>query len=186
MDGNTTVENVVINVAIITGVLGKSIPIYKGMDRPMVGEKPDVSAHHGGDGFGGAQKNWIKAANMDNIQKEHAALGIIKHVNEEYEKGNQIGVFTIGPMSNLAMAIRLDSSIVDKISKVYVMGGTVYGFGNITLTSEFNFRADPEAAKICVSTFKYIHLLPWETAYNFHVTEEGRFKISQGRVLILF
>jgi purine nucleosidase len=154
------------------------------MDRAIVVDKLDISAIHGGDGFGGAQKNWIKAANMDNIQTEHAVNGIIKHVNEEHAKGNIVGIFTIGPMSNLAMAIRLDPSIIDKISKVYVMGGTVHGWGNITLTGEYNFRADPEAAKICISSFKNIHLLPWETAYNFQVTEEGTFNTPQSRVLI--
>jgi inosine-uridine nucleoside N-ribohydrolase len=54
------------------------------------------------------------------------------------------------------------------------MGGTVNGWGNITATAEFNFRCDPEAAKICIGSFKYIHLLPWETAYNFKVTKEGK------------
>jgi inosine-uridine nucleoside N-ribohydrolase len=108
VDGNTSIDNVVKNVSIIAGVLGKKIPIYRGMDGPIVATKEDASAYHGTDGFGNAQEKWLKAADKDNIKDEHAANAIIKHVHEEHEKGNEVGVFTIGPMSNLAMAIRLD------------------------------------------------------------------------------
>jgi len=161
------------NVSIITGITNKSVPIYKGMDGAIVAEKSDASAYHGGDGFGNSQEKWLHAANKENIQEEHAVNAIIKHVNEEVEKGNTVGVFTIGPMTNLAMAIRLSPEIISKLSSVYVMGGTVNGYGNMTLSGEFNFISDPEAAKICFDSFKKTYLLPWETAYNFIVTKEG-------------
>jgi purine nucleosidase len=164
---------VVKNVAIITGVTKRKIPIYKGMNGPIVKTKIGAAAYHGTDGFGGVQQDWIHLADMENVQEEHAALGIIKHVHEESDKGHEVGLFSVGPMSNLAMAVRLDPTIVPKITYVYVMGGTVNGWGNLTLTGEYNFHADPEAAKVCIGTFQMTHLLPWETAYNFVVTREG-------------
>jgi purine nucleosidase len=148
VNGNTTIDNVVKNVSIITGVLGKKVPIYKGMERPIVKDIEDASAYHGTDGFGGVQDVWLEYADTDNIKKGHGANAIIKHVHEEHKNGNEIGVFTIGPLSNLGMAIRLDHSIIPLIDKFYCMGGTVNGWGNITLTNEFNFHCDPEAAKI--------------------------------------
>ena len=139
VDGNTTVDNVVKNVAILTGAAKKDIPIYEGVNGPIVKAKKDASAYHGTDGFGGKQEQWMHIAAMQNVKKEHAVNAIIKHVNEEHEKGNEVGVFTVGPMTNLAMAVRMDPSIITKIKHVYVMGGTVNGWGNMTLTGEFNF-----------------------------------------------
>jgi purine nucleosidase len=174
VDGNTSVDNVVKNVAILTGVKNKKVPIYKGMNGPIIKTKRDASAYHGSDGFGHKQEDWLNAADLDNIQKEHAVNAIVKHVNEEHNNGNEVGVFTVGPMSNLAMAIRMDPDIIQKIKHVYVMGGTVNGWGNMTLTGEFNFLSDPEAAKICIGSFQMTHLLPWETAFNFQVTDDGK------------
>ena len=174
VDGNTTVDNVVKNVAILTGAAKKDIPIYEGVNGPIVKAKKDASAYHGTDGFGGKQEQWMHIAAMQNVKKEHAVNAIIKHVNEEHEKGNEVGVFTVGPMTNLAMAVRMDPSIIAKIKHVYVMGGTVNGWGNMTLTGEFNFLSDPEAAKICIASFKMTNLLPWETAFNFQVTDDGK------------
>lgn len=167
-------DNVVRNTSIITGVTNKSVPIYKGMNGPIVKCKRDASAYHGTDGFGNSQKDWLSEANTDNIKDEHAVNAIIRLVHEENENGNEVGVFTIGPLTNLGMAIRLDPDIIPKINHVFVMGGTVNGWGNMTLTGEFNFLSDPEAAKICIGSFKMTHLLPWETAYNFQVTEDGK------------
>ena len=119
VNGNTSIDNVVTNVAIITGVLGKKVPIYKGMERPMVKEIEDAAAYHGSDGFGGIQEAWLDQADTENIKSEHAVNAIINHVHEETKNGNEVGVFTIGPVSNLAMAIRMDNSIVPLISKYY-------------------------------------------------------------------
>lgn len=177
VDGNCTVDNVVRNTSIITGVAGKNVPIYKGMSGPIVKTKRDASAYHGVDGFGNCQKKWLHRAKTENIQDEHAVSAIIRLVHEENEKGNEVGVFTIGPMTNLAMAIRMDPDIIPKIQHVFVMGGTVNGWGNMTLTGEFNFLSDPEAAKICIGNFPMTHLLPWETAYNFQVTNDDKKRI---------
>lgn len=166
-------DNVVRNVSIITGVTGKLVPIYKGMSSPILMPKFGAAHSHGDDGFGGAQEEWTGSASETNVMKEHAVNAIIKHVHEEHSKGNDVGICAIGPLSNIAIAIRMDPDIVPKIKHVYIMGGTANGWGNLTLTGEYNFVADPEAAKIVVSTFQMIHLLPWETSANFHVTEEG-------------
>ena len=174
VNGNTEVDNVIKNVAILTGVKGKDVPIYKGMALPIVRDPIDGSPYHATDGFGGKQAEWLHRAKLENISKEHAVDAIIRIVNEEHDKGNEVGIWAVGPLTNVALAMRMDPTIVDKITYVYIMGGTIYGFGNYTLTAEFNFATDPEAAKIVVNGFKKIHLLPWETASNFHVTLEDQ------------
>ena len=58
------------------------------------------------------------------------------------------------------------------------MGVTIKGWGNMTLTGEFNFYADPEASRIVYENFKMIQLLPWETADEFIITEEDKIKLT--------
>lgn len=176
--GNAHVEDVVKNVSIIVGLCKSNVPIYKGMAIPLVEKALHIADIHGSDGFGNCQekyKDWIQE---QNIQEEHAALAIIKHVNEEYEKGNKPCIATIGPLTNLAMAIRLDSTLPDKVEKFYCMGGTYKGWGNITYGGEYNFMYDPEAAHIVIKSMKMTHLLPWETAYDFNITKKDRELLS--------
>lgn len=52
------------------------------------------------------------------------------------------------------------------------MGGTYKGIGNITLTTEINFRKDPEAIAMVLKEFKGIKLIPWETCKELEINKE--------------
>src|SRR4051812_20059011 len=68
----------------------------------------------------------------------------------------------LGPMTNLALAVRLDPSIATKVQKIVFMGGTSAGKGNSSPTGEFNVLADPEAAQIVLDSFRVrLHLVIW-------------------------
>ena len=120
------------------------------------------------------QEKFIEFSDSSLIKSEHASLAIIRHVHEETAKGFKVSLAFIGPLTNIALAVWLDPSIVPKIDKFYVMGGTYKAWGNMSLTGEFNLWTDPEASRIVWETFPYIHLLPWEVADDFEVTEEDR------------
>jgi len=59
------------------------------------------------------------------------------------------------------------------------MGGTYKGWGNMTLTGEFNLWTDPEASRIVYESFPFIHLLPWEVADDFIVSAEDRERLFE-------
>lgn len=80
-----------------------------------------------------------------NIEKEHAVLAIIRLV-KEYPK--QITLITLGPMTNLAMAIQLDPSITRNLVQIISMGGLLDTLGNVGPTTEFNLVNDPESVDI--------------------------------------
>jgi len=103
--------------------------------------------------------------------KENAVLALIRIINEEYSKGHKVCLAFIGPLTNIALAMRIDNSLHTKIHKFYAMGGTYKGWGNMSLTGEFNLWTDPEASRIVFETIPYIYLLPWEVADDFVVTE---------------
>jgi purine nucleosidase len=84
----------------------------------------------------------------------------------------------LGPLTNLALAIRLDPQLPELITRLVVMGGAVHGQGNSTPVAEFNFFADPESAAIVFGAgFAETWLLPWETSlrYTLPWDEYGRF-----------
>ena len=174
VSGNTGIENVVKNVGILTGIKGRTdIPIFKGCGHPLVKEIINVGDIHGADGFGGQQEKYSEYIG-DNLQEEHAVNAIIRIANEEVAAGRKINIATDGPLTNLAMAIRLDPTLPSKVDKYYCMGGTIQAWGNITLSGEFNFYADPEAARIVYENMPMIHQSPWEAAEDFFVTDEDK------------
>ncbi|KAK7065655.1 hypothetical protein SK128_012794, partial [Halocaridina rubra] len=77
---------------------------------------------------------------------------------------DEVIMAALGPLTNLAMAVRLDPSFFSHFTQIYVMGGNTTGEGNITVAGEFNFTCDPEAAKVVLEEVERpIHVTPWET-----------------------
>src|SRR5262249_4863059 len=75
--------------------------------------------------------------------------GAIEFLASEIERHpGEITVLAIGPMTNLALALRLKPSIETKIKRLVFMGGNVRVPGNVSRAAEFNFWFDPEAARI--------------------------------------
>lgn len=174
VSGNADVSYVVKNVAIIQGLKGTSIPIYEGCARPILKKMRYATEYHGIDGFGNQQEKFIDKATLELIQKEHAVNALIRIAQEESAKGTKLGLISVGPVTNLGMACRLDTKFATYFEKYYCMGGTVNGWGNMSFTGEFNLWADPEASRIVFEDFKLVHLLPWETADEFVVSDSEK------------
>jgi purine nucleosidase/non-specific riboncleoside hydrolase len=68
----------------------------------------------------------------------------------------------IGPLTNLALALRLEPAIVHGIGRLTIMGATLYGRGNTTPAAEFNIYADPEAASVVFGAEIDTIVVPWE------------------------
>lgn len=81
---------------------------------------------------------------------EHAALAMIR-LSKEYP--GEITLVCLGPLTNLALACKLDEGLPGKFKDFLWMGGTTRAKGNVSLTSEFNVHKDPEAAHIVLSAF---------------------------------
>lgn len=71
----------------------------------------------------------------------------------------------IGPLTNIALLFKMYPHVIPQIKSLQIMGGNIYGVGNITRCAEFNFWFDPEAAQIVINEAKCpMYLLPWEPA----------------------
>jgi purine nucleosidase len=78
-----------------------------------------------------------------------------------------ITLVMLGPLSNIAVALRQDPSIAQAVSECVIMGGTGQGHGNITPVAEYNFWADPEAAKIVFESGMSIKMVGWDISRTY-------------------
>lgn len=162
--GNTSVENVCKNTLRVLQVCNKlEIPVFKGASKPILGHEIKGGNFHGLDGFGDAPDP--NAPSLDMIQKEGAVSAMIRIINEN---AGQVSVVATAPLTNLALAIRIDPTIPSKLKGLYIMGGNTESRGNTTVCGEFNFAADPEAAYIVLNDYLCpIYLACWEfTCYS--------------------
>ena len=134
-------------------IAGRSdIPVFMGANRPLVHEKTDWDTTVHGKWWsndppvappGGFAKT--------KAQKESAVDFIIRTVNAN---PGQITIIALGPLTNIATAIRQEAGLAQKIKKINIMGGAIGsldgGGGNVTPNAEFNFWVDPEAAQVVI------------------------------------
>ncbi|VDM24238.1 unnamed protein product [Toxocara canis] len=146
------------------------VPIYKGAFEPLVamtGRVTDESLLFGKDGIGDKPDNFPKVEQEDFIKHDSskpAALALIELLKQH----NDVTLVCIGPLTNIALAMKLDADFVRRPKEMVIMGGNIYGVGNISCryTSEFNFGGDPEAAHIVLAKMECpITLVPWEACF---------------------
>lgn len=117
-------------------------PVYKGLDKMLLKELIYAHETHGNDGMGdiGLVPKRLKAQEGNGVLKMLECL-------RNSEKG-EIDIIALGPLTNIAMAIRLDYEAMQKAGRIVIMGTAGLGAGNVTPVAEFNIWQDAEAAKI--------------------------------------
>ncbi|XP_053381444.1 pyrimidine-specific ribonucleoside hydrolase RihA-like isoform X2 [Mercenaria mercenaria] len=158
--GNADAKQVGLNVLRILKVADKlDIPVFVGCNDPLLGDKKPASDYHGSDGFGDAPDK--EAPDESLLQSEHAVTALVR-LAKEHE--GEMTLVCIGPLTNVAMAIRMDGTFGSRLKGCYIMGGNHEGKGNMTTSAEFNFYSDPEAAYVVLNQLKSpITIVTWET-----------------------
>jgi len=144
VSGNQTLEKTLRNTLNVVQHLELDIPVYSGMGVPIVRDRFNAGEIHGETGLDGPVFGELHIKQKE----EHAVNFIIRTLRESNEK---ITIVPTGPMTNVAMALRMAPDIKDKIERISLMGGA-FGLGNYTPAAEFNVYADPEAAHIVFSS----------------------------------
>lgn len=154
--GNVGLKHTVANALKLCEIAGRSdIPVFAGCPEPLLHAAPDAADVHGADGFGDI--GYEQAAHA--AEEEHAAQAIIRL---SHEHAGRLLLVALGPLTNVALALKLDPSLPSRVQRLVVMGGAVNGRGNITPFAEFNTHFDPEAAHIVFEAFETFDLSDWE------------------------
>lgn len=166
-------------------------PVFAGMARPLLRE-PFLSHHiHGADGMG--DMHFSPPALK---QEQLHAVDAIIHYAEMY--AGELEIVTLGPLTNLAMAVLKSPTLIEKIKHVYIMGGAGLTPGNITPLAEFNFYVDAEAADIVIKSGLALTVVGWEIGmgeafineydmdYLNKLSSLGRFTVRCNKALMEF
>lgn len=138
--GNVEVEKTTRNALQVCEIANLlDVPVAMGMNQPMVRQRKTAPSIHGDSGMEGP----ILPEPTMSIVDEHAVDLIVRTLLQADEK---ITLVPTGPLTNIAMAIRREPAILEKIEEIVIMGGG--SFGNWTPAAEFNIYVDAEAAKV--------------------------------------
>jgi purine nucleosidase len=139
--GNVGLEATTANALRVGEYIGmRDVPVAAGSAGPLLGPVIDARHVHGASGLGGAR---IPAA-ASGPAAGHAVDYLIDAISAE---PGEITLIAIGPLTNIALAVRRHPALISQVRNFVIMGGSA-GRGNVTPAAEFNIAADPEAAAI--------------------------------------
>ena len=158
--GNASTKQTTRNaLAVLELAKASHVPVYKGCDVPLVKESLLSPETHGNQGLGYAQLPEPAAQ----AQSQHASDFLIEHIMSH---PGEITLVAIGPLTNVALAIRKEPRIVQNVKEVFIMGGAVFHPGNTTAQTEYNVYVDPHAAHIVFHSGMPMILTPLDVTYQ--------------------
>jgi purine nucleosidase len=171
--GNVPVDQGVQNALYTLELCGSRVPVYRGAERPLVRPLDTAQFVHGQDGMGdlGLPLSGRQPA------PGHGVDRLVEVINRF---AGEITLVTLGPLTNVALALRQDPALAHKVSRCCTMGGVGDGHGNVTPVSEYNIWADPDAAQIVFSSGMPITMVGWDISYKHAVFDEADARAFKG------
>ena len=170
--GNQSIEKVTRNalaVARIAGICG--VPFAAGAHRPLIREPEVAEAIHGETGLDGP----LLPSPTLKLDPRHAVQLIIDTIMSQ--PAETITLVPTGALTNIALAVRIEPKIVERVKEVVLMGGG-YGGGNWSAAAEFNIVIDPEAAHIVFSQKWKLTMVGLDVTHHALATPEVRAAIA--------
>jgi purine nucleosidase len=152
--GNVPVAQATSNALFTAELCGANVPVYSGAEGPLLRKLVIADWFHGGDGLGDHGYKPSKRR----TEPGHAVDALIQTVREN----PGIEIVTLGPLTNLAMALLREPKLVSSVRRCVVMGGAPCCVGNVTPAAEFNVWVDPEAARIVFRSGLPLEMVGWQ------------------------
>jgi purine nucleosidase len=158
--GNVTLEKATRNaLAVLALAQANHIPVAQGSLLPLVQPLRASASVHGESGIGNS--------NLPEPQTKPVAQHAVDYlINRVLAEPNEISIFPIGPLTNIAMAIRKEPKFAKSVKELVIMGGAILEHGNITPLAEFNISVDPHAAHIVFHSGIPITLIPLDVTHK--------------------
>ncbi len=152
--GNVAVEQSTQNALFTVELCGADVPVYCGAAAPLARPHEDAAWFHGRDGLGDHDYRPIARV----AEKECAVDAMVRVI----QANPGIEIITLGPLTNLALALGQWPELTERVSRCVVMGGAPCCEGNVTPAAEYNFWVDPEAARVVLRSKLPVELVGWQ------------------------
>ncbi|WP_419841226.1 nucleoside hydrolase [Candidatus Poriferisodalis sp.] len=139
VSGNAPLHLTTQNALLVCQLAGLDMPVHAGADRPLLVSAAHAPRAHGRTGLDGPVR--------PDVHRTVASNDAVGCIIETVRARDGVWIVAVGPLTNVALAIRQAPDIVDRLAGISLMGGGA-GPGNVTPTAEFNIWADPHAAQI--------------------------------------
>ena len=171
--GNVPLSFTSRNVRIVCELCGRSdAAVYEGAERPLV-RKPVTAEHvHGRTGLDGAELPEPVMA----VRPQSAVDFIVETIMRE--PAGAITLCTLGPLTNVALALRKEPAIAGRVRELVMMGGGFFEGGNITPAAEFNVYVDPDAAAAVFASGMPIVMMPLDVTHQLLTRKDRVAKIA--------
>ncbi|MEO0595210.1 MAG: nucleoside hydrolase [Chloroflexota bacterium] len=151
--GNVPLELAARNARFVAELCHSDVLVYRGAAKPMQQIYRDATWFHGVDGLSG------EGGIPKTPPSDKPAVTALLEASHTYEG---MVLVTLGPLTNIALAIALDPTLPERISRCVVMGGAACTYGNVTPAAEYNIWADPDAARMVFLSGMPIEMVGWE------------------------
>ena len=159
VSGNVPLATGTENALKVLGLMGRTdIGVYVGADRPLVRDPVYAEEVHGNTGLGQAR--------LPDPGVAVAGDGVAFLVETLTDRPGEVMLIAVGPLTNLALAEQQSPGVLQKAKQVIVMGGAIQEPGNATPTAEFNFYADPDAARGVIQSGAQVMLVPLDVTHQ--------------------
>jgi purine nucleosidase len=154
--GNVDVKQATRNALLTAEICGSDAPVFAGADKPLSRAHDHAHWFHGKDGLGDHKY----PAPKREPEREPAVDAILRLARAE----PGLTLVTLGPLTNIALALERDPKLAERIGRCVVMGGAPCCEGNVTPAAEYNIWVDPEAARAVFRSKLNIEMIGWHVS----------------------
>ncbi|GAA5178404.1 nucleoside hydrolase [Modicisalibacter zincidurans] len=173
--GNVDVTTATHNALLLAELAGQRIPVAQGAAGPLVKTRFPPPKHiHGDNGLGNIELPEVQGR----AETLSAAQFIVEQVNA---RPGEITLVAVGPLGNLAAALQLDPSIVERVRRVVVMGGSIREGGNVTPVAEANLFNDPHAGQRVLTAGWPLTLVGLDATHRCVLDPDSMARIAAGQ-----
>ena len=151
--GNVPIAQATSNALYSAEICNSEVPVFAGAAAPLLRELTIADWFHGKDGLG--EHGYVPIKRR--AESTHAVDAIIDTVRAN----PGIEIVTLGPLTNIALALSREPSLAKSVKRCVIMGGNPCCEGNVTPAAEFNIWVDPEAARIVFHSGMNIEMVGW-------------------------
>lgn len=164
--GNVPLDAAVQNALFTRELVGRDdVPVYAGAAAPLKIKLQTAQNVHGADGMGDI--------GLDLTDRSPSPGDAVDALVEAATRHDDLTLVTLGPLTNIALAVQRDPSIIDHIGRTVVMGAVADHVGNVTPVAEFNMWADPHAVDIVLRSGLALEFVGWDISRKYAVVDDA-------------